>query len=161
MLEPISGDPTEMLEQLNALVSIAHGNLYHRLSALSNACALLAGALDRINWVGFYLVGTDQTLMLGPFQGAVACTEIPHGKGVCGTAWARGETLVVPDVHAFAGHIACDAASRSEVVVPLFVDGRVVGVLDVDSPETGRFSLDDVDFLQKAAGLVSRILPLT
>ena len=161
MLEPIFGDHNDALGQLEALVTIEGEGLLYRLAGLANACALLARHLERVNWVGFYLVGPAGTLMLGPFQGSVACTEIPFGKGVCGTAWERKETMVVPDVHAFPGHIACDSASRSEVVVPMIVDTTVVGVLDVDSPETDRFSPDDVDFLQKAAVLVSRILPLT
>lgn len=112
------------------------------LANLANAAALLAGALERINWCGFYLLRGDE-LVLGPFQGKPACVRIALGKGVCGTAAARRETLVVPDVHAFPGHIACDAASRSEIVVPIVVDGALRGVLDVDAPETGRFDAED------------------
>jgi GAF domain-containing protein len=112
------------------------------LANLSNASALLAQALDRINWCGFYLMRGGE-LVLGPFQGKPACTRIAMGKGVCGTAAARRETLVVPDVHAFPGHIACDAASRSEIVVPILEGRRLQGVLDVDSPELARFDEDD------------------
>jgi L-methionine (R)-S-oxide reductase len=112
------------------------------LANLANASALLAGALDRINWCGFYLMRGAE-LVLGPFQGKPACVRIPLGKGVCGTAVARRETLVVSDVHAFPGHIACDVASRSEIVVPIVEGGVLRGVLDVDAPETGRFDEED------------------
>jgi GAF domain-containing protein len=109
---------------------------------LANASALLAATLPKINWCGFYLLRGEE-LVLGPFQGKPACVRIALGKGVCGTAAARRETLVVPDVNAFPGHIACDAASRSEIVVPIVVGGRLVGVLDVDAPETNRFDGED------------------
>ena len=118
---------------------------------LANASALLAAALDRINWCGFYLV-KDGELVLGPFQGKTACVRIAIGKGVCGTAAARQETLVVPDVHAFPGHIACDAASRSEIVVPIVEGGRLRGVLDVDSPAIGRFDEEDRTGLEAFVG---------
>ncbi len=112
------------------------------LANLANASALLAQALDRINWCGFYLLRSGE-LVLGPFQGRTACVRIALGKGVCGTAASRRETLVVPDVHAFPGHIACDAASRSEMVVPILDGGVLRGVLDVDAPETARFDAED------------------
>ena len=112
------------------------------LANLANASALLSGALDRINWCGFYLLRGDE-LVLGPFQGRPACVRIPLGKGVCGTAAARRETLVVADVNAFAGHIACDEASRSEIVVPILDGGSLRGVLDVDAPEKDRFDAAD------------------
>ena len=112
------------------------------LANLANASALLAQALDGINWCGFYLVrGGD--LVLGPFQGKPACVRIAFGKGVCGTAAARGESLVVPDVLAFPGHIACDEASRSEIVVPIVAGGTLRGVLDVDAPIAARFDDED------------------
>jgi len=112
------------------------------IANLANASALLAQALTRINWCGFYLLrGPD--LVLGPFQGKPACVRIAMGRGVCGTAAARGQTLVVPDVNAFPGHIACDEASRSEIVVPILEDGRLRGVLDVDAPEPDRFDTED------------------
>ncbi len=112
------------------------------LANLANAAALLSGAMARINWCGFYLVRGGE-LVLGPFQGKAACVRIAMGKGVCGTAAAKGETLVVPDVHAFPGHIACDANSRSEIVVPIVAGGRLRGVLDVDAPVPGRFDAED------------------
>ena len=109
---------------------------------MANAAALLFDALADVNWVGFYLLRGDR-LVLGPFQGKVACIHIPLGRGVCGTAAQRDETQLVPDVHAFPGHIACDSASKSEIVVPIHRDGRVAGVLDIDSPVTGRFTEAD------------------
>ena len=125
------------------------------LANLANASGLLADALERINWCGFYLLRGDE-LVLGPFQGKPACVRIALGKGVCGTAAQRRETLVVPDVNAFPGHIACDAASRSEIVVPILQDGRLRGVLDVDSPETARFDEEDRRGLED---LVKRLTP--
>ena len=110
----------------------------------ANLAALIGGTLAEINWAGFYFVRGDE-LVLGPFWGKPAVAGIARGAGVCGTAWAERRTLVVPDVHAFAGHIACDAASNSEIVVPLVRDGTVLGVLDLDSPRPGRF--DDGDRL--------------
>lgn len=109
----------------------------------ANTAALLFHAMPRLNWAGFYFLQSKQELLLGPFQGKPACVRIAFGQGVCGTAVERGTSILVDDVHAFPGHIACDADSRSELVVPLFNDGRVVGVLDLDSPVTGRFDSDD------------------
>ena len=109
---------------------------------LSNASALLYDALPDLNWVGFYLLRGGQ-LVLGPFQGKVACIHIPIGKGVCGTAAQTGETVLVPDVHQFPGHIACDSASNAEIVIPLYRENEVVGVLDIDSPVFNRFSEED------------------
>lgn len=117
------------------------------LANLSNASALLAEALPRINWCGFYLL-RGQELVLGPFQGKPACVRIPIGKGVCGTAAARRGTLVVPDVEKFPGHIACDVASRSEIVVPLMDGGTLRGVLDVDAPLVARFDERDREGLE-------------
>jgi GAF domain-containing protein len=109
----------------------------------ANLSALIFGAFADLNWAGFYFVRGDE-LVLGPFQGKPACVRIARGAGVCGTAWVRGETIVVPDVHAFPGHIACDSASNAEIVVPLLAaDGTVIGVLDLDSPRPDRF--DDAD----------------
>ncbi|MEI6948263.1 GAF domain-containing protein [Paraflavisolibacter sp. H34] len=105
-------------------------------------------------WVGFYLVKGEE-LVLGPFQGPVACTRIKKGRGVCGTSWARAQTLVVEDVEKFPGHIACSSLSRSEIVIPLFRNGEVMGVLDVDSAEWGRFDATDEKYLQQIAGLVT------
>lgn len=129
----------QLSTQLDALVS-GEPNMY---ANLSNASALLNQFFDRINWVGFYLMDGDE-LVLGPFQGLPACIRIPLGRGVCGTVAKKKEGLVVADVNAFPGHIACDAASRSEVVVPMIKDGEVIGVLDIDSPELDRFSEDDL-----------------
>jgi len=126
------------------------------LANLANASALLAAALTHINWCGFYLVRGEE-LVLGPFQGKPACVRIPVGKGVCGTAAARRETLVVPDVNAFPGHIACDAASRSEIVVPILENGSLRGVLDTDSPEPARFDEEDRAGLEK---FVAVLVPL-
>ena len=124
------------------------------IANLANASGLLAGALERINWCGFYLERGGE-LVLGPFQGKPACVRIAIGKGVCGTAAQRGATLVVPDVNAFPGHIACDVASRSEIVVPILDRGALRGVLDIDSPELARF--DDAD----RAGLEEFVRVLT
>ena len=124
---------------------------------LANASALLAQSLPRVNWCGFYLLRGD-VLVLGPFQGKTACVRIPLGKGVCGTAAARRETVVVPDVTRFPGHIACDAASRSEIVVPIVQGGLLRGVLDVDAPEPDRFDEADRNGLEEfVAALVPRI----
>ncbi len=112
------------------------------IPVLSNASALIYDNLQDLNWAGFYLMNNG-SLLLGPFQGKVACIRIALGKGVCGTAAGNDETLVVPNVHEFPGHIACDGASNSEIVVPIHKDGKVVGVLDIDSPSLNRFSEDD------------------
>ena len=112
------------------------------LAYASNFVALLNTAIDDVNWLGIYVLRGNE-LVLGPFQGPPACVRLPVGNGVCGTAAEKLQTLRVEDVHDFPGHIACDAASRSELVVPLIVDGRLVGVLDIDSPSVGRFSAAD------------------
>lgn len=112
------------------------------IANLSNASALLNQFLDRVNWVGFYLL-EDGELVLGPFQGLPACVRIPLGKGVCGSSAQEQKTYRVEDVHQFPGHIACDAASQSEIVIPLLKDGNLLGVLDIDSPEKNRF--DELD----------------
>lgn len=118
------------------------------ITDLANTSAYLFHTLPDLNWAGFYLIQND-VLYLGPFQGKVACTEIPLGKGVCGTAALKKEPIVVPDVHAFPGHIACDAASQSEIVIPLLnPQGQVIGVLDLDSPKKARFQKADQQFLQ-------------
>ncbi len=129
----------------------------HKIADLANAAALLYHNLPQINWAGFYLL-EGETLILGPFQGKVACIRIPLGKGVCGTSALRDETQRVPDVHAFPGHIACDNASASELVIPLHRDGRVVGVLDIDSPIVDRFSSEDQIGLEQFARLLEAVL---
>ncbi len=116
----------------------------------ANAAALVFGCLPDLNWAGFYFL-RGGGLVVGPFQGRVACVRIPLGEGVCGTAAARRETLIVADVHAFPGHIACDAASNSEIVVPLVDNGRLIGVLDLDSPRLNRFGAADATLLEGLA----------
>lgn len=139
------------------IVSLAEVDA-HWLPVLSNAAALLWDALDDINWAGFYLVdlatvtssgSRTPELRLGPFQGKVACVRIPFGRGVCGTAAATKTSQLVEDVHQFPGHIACDSASNSEVVVPIFKDDQVVGVLDIDSPGVARFTQEDLSGLEQ------------
>ena len=120
---------------------------------MANAAALLYDALEDVNWAGFYLL-RDGRLVLGPFQGKVACIHIPLGQGVCGTAAQRDETQLVPDVHAFSGHIACDSASNAEIVVPIHRDGRVVAVLDIDSPILNHFSEADRTGLEGFVGVL-------
>ncbi|MEA4849247.1 MAG: GAF domain-containing protein [Clostridiaceae bacterium] len=117
------------------------------LANVSNAAALLYTNLEDINWAGFYFMKKGE-LVLGPFQGRTACTRIKQGKGVCGTAVVEMSTQIVPDVHLFPGHIACDCASNSEVVVPIIKEGKVYGVLDIDSPKTNRFDELDAKYLQ-------------
>ncbi|XXN65232.1 GAF domain-containing protein [Enterobacter ludwigii] len=113
------------------------------LAALGNCSALLFERLEGVNWAGFYLLTEPNTLVLGPFQGKIACVRIPVGKGVCGTAVAEDKVQLVEDVHAFPGHIACDAASNAEIVIPLKVNGTLVGVLDIDSTVYSRFDNED------------------
>lgn len=127
---------------LSSQVRALLGDETDALANAANFVALLYNALDDINWLGIYVLRGDE-LVLGPFQGQPACVRIPLGKGVCGTSAAKRQTLRVPDVHDFPGHIACDAASRSELVVPLLIDGDLVGVLDIDSPLLDRFAADD------------------
>lgn len=127
---------------LNAQLAEMVKDVPHRIANLANASALLYEMLPDLNWAGFYLMENGQ-LVLGPFQGRVACVEIEIGKGVCGTAVARNATVLVEDVHQFPGHIACDGASNSEIVVPIRKDGQVIGVLDLDSPRFGRFTVAD------------------
>ncbi|QTJ41864.1 GAF domain-containing protein [Dolosigranulum pigrum] len=135
---------TLLVKQLRALIQ-DESNL---IANLSNVSALLNAHFDQINWVGFYLWDDqEQELVLGPFQGKVACNRIPMGRGVCGSALQQ-QTLIVPDVHAFDGHIACDSASRSEIVVPIIIDGHPFGVLDIDAPVTDRFTSEDQAFLE-------------
>ena len=133
---------------INAMLASITEGVPYTMTNLANASALLNESLEGINWVGFYII-KDGKLVLGPFQGKVACTIIPMGKGVCGTAAQTDSTQVVPDVHKFAGHIACDSASNSEIVVPMHRDGAVFGVLDIDSPLFDRFSEEDRQGLEK------------
>ncbi len=142
-----------VLQQLKALIEDEE----NRIANLSNASALLNQVLENINWVGFYLWDeSDEELILGPFQGKVACIRIAAGSGVCGTAFAQKETIVVPDVNEFPGHIVCDAASQSEIVVPLLQNGKAVGVLDVDAPIKNRFGQEEQEFLEAFVDLLMK-----
>ena len=138
-----------LLEQADALTD----GVSHPIANLANLAALLWQGLDDINWCGFYLMNGG-ALMLGPFCGLPACIRIPLGRGVCGTAAARDSVQLVPDVHAFPGHIACDSASNSEIVLPIHAEGRVIGVLDIDSPTVGRFCETDLESLLKVVDLI-------
>lgn len=142
-----------LIAQLKALTE---DNPY-RISNLANVAALLYDSLERINWAGFYIM-QDGKLILGPFQGKVACTQIAVGKGVCGTAVSTGETQRVDDVHLFEGHIACDSASNSELVIPVYKDGEIFGVLDIDSPIKGRFSEEDQAGLEALVKELEKVL---
>ena len=142
-----------VLSQLEALTR----DVPYEVANLANISALLWQELPVINWVGFYKM-IDGCLVLGPFQGKPACIRIPVGRGVCGTAVAEERTQLVYDVHAFPGHIACDCASNSEIVVPLRVKGKIWGVLDIDSPVVGRFTQADQRGLEAVARLVEGLL---
>lgn len=156
--EPLSWEYPKEKDALYGLLALqAQGLLEGErdpVANMANVSALLGLALEWINWAGFYLLRGEE-LVLGPFQGKPACVRIPVGKGVCGTAAATGQTQLVPDVHAFPGHIACDEASRSEIVVPLLAGGKLVGVLDIDSPILARFDQQDRQGLQELAGLLA------
>ena len=138
------------------LVALTDGVPYETAN-LANASALLWQHMADINWVGFYKM-TDGLLVLGPFQGKPACVKIAVGKGVCGTAVAEDKTQLVYDVHQFPGHIACDCASNSEIVVPIQVNGKIWGVLDIDSPFVGRFTEEDRKGLETVAAVLERVL---
>ena len=145
-------DYNELCAQLHALID----GVPHRTANLANASALIFNTLPDLNWAGFYLM-EDGKLILNAFQGKPACIEIAVGKGVCGTAVAAKKTQLVPNVHLFPGHIACDGASNSEIVVPLFdKDGEVVGVLDIDSPVLSRFDENDKTGLEMLAKIIEK-----
>ena len=142
-------------DRLSSLLEAWDGSMLLRFAGLANASSLLFCELEDVNWVGFYLTDEfSRSLVVGPFQGNVACIRIPFGRGVCGTAAERKEPVIVPDVRCFPGHIACDTASRSEIVVPLVKDGAVVGVLDCDSASLGRFVKTEKDLLSRCADVV-------
>jgi L-methionine (R)-S-oxide reductase len=143
-------------EQYEALLPQIKGLLEGETDLIANLANVAAALKEQFNWlwVGFYLVKNDE-LVLGPFQGPVACTRIKKGRGVCGSSWAQKATLIVPDVEKFPGHIACSSASRSEIVVPVIVDGEVVAVLDVDSNELDQFDATDQTYLEQIVALVS------
>ena len=142
-----------LLSQISSLIE-GESDL---VANLSNVSALLNLALDDLNWVGFYLLKSPEQLVLGPFQGKPACLRIPVGRGVCGVAVATGQTQRVADVHAFVGHIACDTASNSEIVLPIFANGRVVAVLDIDSPLLARFDAEDQIGLERVATALEKL----
>ena len=142
---------------LNSQLKSLTEDIPYETANLANASALLWEHLEDINWAGFYKM-QDGKLILGPFQGKTACIVIPVGKGVCGTAVAEDKTLLVYDVHQFPGHIACDCASNSEIVVPIRVNGEIWGVLDIDSPSIGRFSEADKAGLEEFAHILEGVL---
>ena len=150
-MKPVNYD--QIIAQLSALVE----GIPYEVANLANASALLWQELPDINWAGFYKM-TDGALILGPFQGKPACIRIPVGKGVCGTAVAENKTQLVYNVHDFPGHIACDCASNSEIVVPIHVNGEIWGVLDIDSPAIGRFTEVDQAGLERIVGVLEQVL---
>ncbi|WP_379146467.1 GAF domain-containing protein [Paenibacillus sp. sgz500992] len=154
---PYDGTRSERFEAvLSQLGALMEGEP-NAVANLANASALLKFSLPDTNWAGFYLFDGKE-LVLGPFQGLPACIRIPMGRGVCGTAASERRTLVVDDVHAFPGHIACDAASNSEIVVPLIKEDRLLGVLDIDSPLKHRFDDEERRFLERFAAMVSDVI---
>lgn len=142
-------------EQYESLIPQIQGLLYGEPNLIANLANISAALKEQFNWwwVGFYWIHEDE-LVLGPFQGPVACTRIKKGRGVCGGAWEQGKTLVVEDVEKFPGHIACSSASKSEIVVPVYKDGNIVGVLDVDSELLAHFDETDRVYLEKIVGLI-------
>ena len=159
-MKPISFQYPNDKKQLYALVNIQLKGLIdqipHKIANLANASALLGQALQDINWVGFYLL-EDNQLILGPFQGKPACIEISVGNGVCGTAVLKDEIMLVKNVHEFPGHIACDSVSNSEIVLPSHANGKIVGVLDIDSPLLARFDEDDKNGLFEFVKILGQI----
>ena len=146
-------DYQELIRQVDALTK----GVPYEIANLANAAAAIWQALENINWAGFYLMDGGK-LVLGPFQGKPACIEIPVGKGVCGTAVAENKTQRVEDVHKFPGHIACDCASNSEIVVPMYKNGEIYGVLDIDSPYYARFSKEDQAGLEELVRVLEKNL---
>lgn len=150
-------DRTVNYEILCAQLSALTEDVPYEIANLANASALLWQEIPDINWAGFYKM-EDGGLVLGPFQGKPACIRIPVGRGVCGTAVAEDKTQLVSDVHQFPGHIACDGASNSEIVVPIHVNGKIWGVLDIDSPYFGRFTEEDKEGLEKFVEILETVL---
>ncbi|MBO0371081.1 GAF domain-containing protein [Staphylococcus capitis] len=142
-----------LTKQLKSLIEDEH----HLIAILSNTSALINDHLDQVNWVGFYLI-EDNELILGPFQGHPACVHIEIGKGVCGTAVSEHATQRVSDVHQFPGHIACDANSKSEIVIPIHVNDKIIGVLDIDAPIKDRFTWDDQEGLEQVVQILEKQL---
>lgn len=142
-----------LTKQLKSLIEDEH----HLIAILSNTSALINDHLDQVNWVGFYLI-EDNELILGPFQGHPACVHIEIGKGVCGTAVSEDATQRVSDVHQFPGHIACDANSKSEIVIPIHANDKIIGVLDIDAPIKDRFTWDDQEGLEQVVQILEKQL---
>jgi GAF domain-containing protein len=142
-----------IVEQVKSLIEGTNNNI----GALGNVAALLKETFDYYFWVGFYVVRGDE-LVLGPFQGPVACYSIKKGRGVCGTAWAKAQTLIVPNVHQFPGHIACSSRSNSEIVVPVFRHQEVIAVIDVDSERLDAFHDDDRELLEAIAKIIEPLI---
>lgn len=154
-----AGSKAELYRDLHAALDALTAHEPDAIANMANAAALIGQYLPDLNWSGFYRMVGDE-LVLGPFQGKAACIRIPLGKGVCGTAAETRETQLVEDVHAFPGHIACDAASRSELVVPIVEGGRLIGVLDLDSPSPARFDAEDAAGCEALMALLGpRIAP--
>ena len=151
--DPNQPKPELYRELAEAAQAIVHGEP-DTVANMANLSALIWQFLPQLNWAGFYRK-VDGELVLGLFQGKAACIRIPLGQGVCGTAAASGETQLVPDVHAFPGHIACDAASASELVVPVMRDGKVIAVIDLDSPQLGRFDAEDAAGIEALARVIA------
>ncbi len=152
----------DFYQEINSQIAALCSGEPNLIANLSNISAVLFERLEDTNWAGFYLMadniqGSEKELVLGPFQGKAACVRIPVGRGVCGTAVAERKSQLVEDVHAFSGHIACDAASNSEVVIPIIVDEQVVAVLDIDSPKLARFDQEDLEGLTVLGRFVESI----
>lgn len=144
-------------DQYNELLTKASGLIDKQCGDIANLANIAALLKETFNfwWCGFYLINSNNQLELGPFQGPVACTLIPFGKGVCGSAWEREETIIVPDVHQFEGHIACSSVSNSEIVVPYLRDNKIVGVLDIDSEHFNYFDQTDQEYLEAMLKLLN------
>lgn len=151
---------TELYADLNRDFQALMAGETSFLATLANTSALLYERLSDVNWAGFYLLEGD-TLVLGPFQGKIACVRIPVGRGVCGTAVAQNQVQRIDDVHAFDGHIACDAASNAEIVLPISVKGHIIGVLDIDSTVFGRFTVEDEEGLRRFVAQLETVLAMT
>lgn len=145
----------EQYKLINAQLKSLIEGIPYRIANMANASALLYHSLEDLNWAGFYLM-EDGKLILGPFQGKTACIAINVGKGVCGTAVERDEIMLVEDVHQFPGHIACDTASNSEIVLPIHVNGEIIGVLDIDSPKLARFDKEDYEGLAEFVRILEK-----
>lgn len=149
------GSKKEQYKLMNAQLKALIEDVPHRIANMANASALIFDTLEDLNWAGFYLM-ENGILVLGPFQGKTACIEIRVGKGVCGTAVERDEIMLVEDVHQFPGHIACDSASNSEIVLPIHANGEIIGVLDIDSPSLARFDEEDKEGLAEFVRIFER-----